>query len=157
MRLVPALLMALGVATTDARAQRLPEWDRSAYCQSFVAAYEGRTQAKLLNDLCLGSEQDSLLELTRRWSSLPDTIRKYCARVSQTGPDQGSYSELRGCVISELSALADQRLSTPPPQPSGPQWYLRSPRGAIPYNSLNECSAARSKSTEAWAVCANRY
>ena len=156
MRLVPTLMMAVGVATTNAHAQRLPGWDRYAYCQSFVAAYEGRTQAKLLSELCIGSEQDSLLEMTRRWSNVPDTIQKYCLRASQTGPDQGSYSVLRGCVISELSALAERRLPAPQP-PTGPQWYLRSPNGVIPYNSLNECSAARTKSAAAWAVCTNRY
>jgi hypothetical protein len=157
MRLVPALVAAVAIATTNARAQRLPDWDRYAYCQRSVEAYEGRTEGKLLNELCLGSEHDSFLEMTRRWSDLPDTIRRYCSRVSQTGPDQGSYSVLRGCVISELSALADQRLPTPPPESTGPQWYLRSPNGSIPYNSLNECSAARAKSTAAWSVCTNRY
>jgi len=157
MRILPWVVAALGVSAdvSPARSQFLPDWDANAFCQIQSTAYQGGT-ARLLTDLCLGSERDSLAEMRRIWFDIPDTIRNYCSRASQTGPNQGSYSALRGCVISGLSTSADQRLPTPTPPPTEPQWVLRTPDGVTPFNSLNECAAARAKSTTAWAICTNR-
>src|SRR5215469_13058837 len=111
MRIFPSVVTALGLAANiaPARSQFLPDWDLKAFCQNQSTAYQGGT-AKLLSELCLGSEHDSLVEMGRIWFDIPDTIRNYCSRASETGPNQGSYSVLRGCVISEL-----HRFSTPKP------------------------------------------
>jgi hypothetical protein len=144
-----ALIAAGLLVSTPAWGQYLPDYDANESCRSVGL---GPAVGKLMNDTCLALERKNQEEIAARWTDVPQSVRAYCVRVSN------SYSTLNICVANELSSPAGRRASTPPPPPPArdPIWHLRTPDGDRFFDSLAGCSEARAQSKAAWATCSNR-
>src|SRR5919199_6092730 len=77
---------------------------------------------------CMEAERSSQSDLTRRWSSIPQSIRNDCLSTEQALGGSGSYSGLKSCIDGEILYAQWQKTHpnpvatarTEPPAPAQP-------------------------------------
>ena len=121
-----AVLALLG-GTSLAFAAGPPSYDVVKTCR-MVAGTSGALM-ELSYQGCMEAEQRSRSDLTRRWSSIPESIRKDCLSTEEALGSSGSYSGLKSCIDGEIlyaqwqkthpNPLTTVRTETPAPAQRG--------------------------------------
>src|ERR671938_1659798 len=121
-----AVLALLG-CTSLAFAAGPPSYDVVKTCR-MVAGNTGNL-AQMSYQGCMEAEQRSRSCLTRRWTSIPESIRKDCLSTEEALGSSGSYSGLKSCIDGEIlyaqwqkthpNPLTTARTETPAPAQRG--------------------------------------
>ena len=98
-RVAVAVLALLG-GTSLAFAAGPPSYDVVKTCR-IVAGNTGNL-AQMSYQGCMEAEQRSRSDLTRRWTSIPESIRKDCLSTEEALGSSGSYSGLKSCIDGEI-------------------------------------------------------
>src|ERR671932_2309024 len=98
-RVAVAVLALLG-GTSLAFAAGPPSYEVVKTCR-IVAGTTGAL-AEMSYQGCMEAERRSRSDLTRRWSSIPESIRKDCLSTEEALGSSGSYSGLKSCIDGEI-------------------------------------------------------
>ena len=125
-RVAVAVLALLG-GTSLAFAAGPPSYEVVKTCR-IVAGTTGAL-AEMSYQGCMEAERRSRSDLTRRWSSIPESIRKDCLSTEEALGSSGSYSGLKSCIDGEIlyaqwqkthpNPLTTARTETPAPAQRG--------------------------------------
>ena len=88
-----------------------PSYDIPKICKQ-IAGTEGSVMAAMSHQACMDAEQSARSDLTRRWSSIPEAIRKDCEETERALGPNGSYAALQSCIRASITA-AEWRKANP--------------------------------------------
>jgi hypothetical protein len=148
--LVRLLFPILGLFSTEALGQTLPDFPSDVYCRRIANAAGAFSRPTY--EECLDTERRAQALLRSQWPSVPGTVRDRCRRVA-TMAENGSYSALLGCVgMGAVSSPTEAQT------PLRHRFVLVRPPNdnASSYDSLDECLGAREKLLPEIAVCIYR-
>ncbi len=80
-----------------------PRYDIPKICEQ-IAGTQGGVMAKMSRQACMDAEHSARRDLTRRWSSIPEAIRKDCGETERVLGLTGSYAALQSCIRANITA-----------------------------------------------------
>ena len=99
----PTVAPAVRVGGTSAALAAPPRYDIPKICKQ-IAGTQGSVIAEMSHQACMDAEHSARRDLTRRWSSIPEAIRKDCGETERALGLAGSYAALQSCIRANITA-----------------------------------------------------
>ena len=105
---------AVRIGGTSSAPVAAPRYDIPKICEQ-IAGTQGGVMAEMSRQACMDAEHSARRDLMRRWSSIPEAIRKDCNETERALGLAGSYAALQSCIRANITAA---------------QWRKTNPDGA---------------------------
>ncbi len=80
-----------------------PQYEIAKICD-LIAGTQGSVMAEMSRQACMDAEHSARRDLMRRWSSIPEAIRKDCNETERALGLAGSYAALQSCIRANITA-----------------------------------------------------